>query len=33
MAVKIGLKYIDIWGDSMEDAVLAYEKETEEEET
>lgn len=31
MAVKIGLKYIDIWGDSMEDAVLAYEKETAEE--
>lgn len=27
MAVKIGLKYIDIWGDSMEDAVVAYEKE------
>ena len=27
MAVKIGLKYIDIWGDSMEDAVQEYEKE------
>ena len=27
MAVKIGLKYIDIWKDSMEDAVVAYEKE------
>ena len=27
MAVKVGLKYIDIWGDSMEDAVCEYEKE------
>ena len=27
MAVKIGLKYIDIWKESMEDAVLEYEKE------
>ena len=27
MPVKIGLKYIDIWKDSMEDAVLAYERE------
>ncbi len=27
MAVKIGLKYIDIWNESMEDQVLAYEKE------
>ncbi len=27
MAVKIGLRYIDIWKDSMEDAVVAYEKE------
>ena len=26
MAVKIGLKYIDIWKESMEDAVLEYEK-------
>ena len=27
MAVKIGLKYIDIWKESMEEAVLEYEKE------
>jgi hypothetical protein len=27
MSVKIGLKFIDIWGDSMEDAVCEYEKE------
>ena len=27
MAVKVGLKFIEIWGDSMEDAVLEYEKE------
>ena len=27
MAVKIGLKYIDMWNESMEDEVLAYEKE------
>ena len=27
MAVKIGLKYIDIWKESMEDEVLEYEKE------
>lgn len=28
MAVKIGLKYIDIWKESMEEQVLEYEKET-----
>ena len=27
MAVKIGLRYIDIWKDNLEDAVVAYEKE------
>ena len=27
MAVKVGLKFIEIWGDSMEDAVREYEKE------
>ena len=27
MSVKIGLRYIDIWKDSLEDAVLAYERE------
>ena len=27
MAVKVGLKYIDIWGESMEDRILEYEKE------
>ena len=27
MSVKIGLKYIDIWNDSMEQAVCEYEKE------
>ena len=27
MAVKVGLKLIEIWNDSMEDAVLEYEKE------
>lgn len=27
MAVKVGLKYIDIWGESMEDAIAEYEKE------
>ena len=27
MPVKVGLKYIEIWGESMEDAVLEYEKE------
>ena len=27
MPLKVGLKYIDIWKDSMEDAVLRYEKE------
>ena len=27
MAVKVGLKVIEIWGDSMENAVLEYEKE------
>lgn len=27
MAVKIGLKHIDIWGDCLENAVVAYEKE------
>ena len=27
MPIKVGLKYIDIWKDSMEDAVLRYEKE------
>ena len=27
MAVKIGLKYIEIWKESMEDEVLEYEKE------
>lgn len=27
MAVKIGLKFIEVWGDSMEDAVCRYEKE------
>ena len=27
MPVKVGLKYIDIWGESMEDAICAYEKE------
>ena len=30
MAVKVGLKYIDIWGESMEDAIVNYEKETQE---
>ena len=28
MAVKIGLKYIEIWKDSLEDAVVNYEKES-----
>ena len=27
MAIKVGLKFIDLWGESMEDAVLQYEKE------
>ena len=27
MPVKVGLKYIEVWGESMEDQVLAYEKE------
>lgn len=27
MAVKVGLKFIEIWGESMEDEILAYEKE------
>lgn len=27
MALKVGLKYIDIWQESMEEAVLAYEQE------
>ena len=27
MSVKIGLRYIDIWQESMEDEILAYEKE------
>jgi lysophospholipase L1-like esterase len=27
MPLKVGLKYIDIWKDSMEDAVLRYENE------
>ena len=27
MAVKVGLKYIDIWGESMEDAIVRFEKE------
>ncbi len=27
MAVKVGLKYIEKWGESMEDAILEYEKE------
>ena len=31
MSVKIGLKYIDIWNESMEDEVLAYEKEKQDE--
>ena len=30
MAVKVGLKYIDIWGESMEDAIANYEKEVQE---
>ena len=28
MPVKVGLKYIDIWGESMEDAIQNFEKET-----
>ena len=27
MSVKVGLQYIDIWQESMEDAILAYERE------
>ena len=27
MSIKVGLKFIDIWGESMEDEVLAYEAE------
>ena len=27
MPVKVGLRYIDIWQESMEDDVLAYERE------
>ena len=27
MSVKVGFKFIEVWGESMEDAVLAYEKE------
>ena len=27
MAVKVGLKFIEIWGESMEDEIVAYEKE------
>lgn len=30
MAVKVGLKFIEIWGESMEDEVLAYEAEPQE---